>query len=736
VAAFDQAGKQIKGVASDIKYVLAGIGASIVGLAGKFVDMAGNAQEVRSKFNTLFRGMEDDARKWAVNFGNAVGRSTEEIQTHMSGLQDVFVPLGYARDDAMNLSKAVTQLAVDVASFSNAADADVIRDFTSAMVGNHETVRKYGIIISEARLEQEAYEQGLGKTYRQLSDLEKATLRFRIIQESSADAMGDAVRTADSYANQTKRLKANIAELGVELGDRLLPAASRALRGLNAWFQDNRSAINRWANDFEEGIGIVTDAMDRLHEKAFKQSSLRTMFEGFGPRTQESILRAYESQTGQTFGYKDVVVPGMMGGWAGKVWQDPTDPEYARRLIESYARQQRKRMQQETANMPQTAPAGEGASALDVRTLLASAGKADVGVWRRLGDAMLWPGEQLVRLNERLATYSEQAKKADAITAGYVDDLRFEARLIGMTAEQQEKALVVRQAQQEAISGGTVLLREHVRAIETEIDALQRAEEAQRRQQAIRDAAEIAGSYRGRLRSDRSLIGLTPEEQDKALLVEQARGEAIARNTALTDEQVRALEREIDLLHRAERMQAVGDEIGMGFARGFQEATMHARNLTDVLGYLGDAATNVLDRVMQIMIWDPMAQGISGAFTRRFSPSAMGNAFADGRLQAFGLGDIVDRPTFFGFSNGIGVMGEAGTEAIMPLRRHPSGRLGVEATVPAAPPSVSIQVNNTSQAQVDVAKPDIRFDGKRLLVSMHVQDKRNYGPISRSNRQR
>ena len=65
----------------------------------------------------------------------------------------------------------------------------------------------------------------------------------------------------------------------------------------------------------------------------------------------------------------------------------------------------------------------------------------------------------------------------------------------------------------------------------------------------------------------------------------------------------------------------------------------------------------------------------SGGYS--FAPSAMGNVFASNGIQPFAMGGIVNRPTLFPFAKGIGLMGEAGPEAIMPLRRGADGKLGV-----------------------------------------------------------
>ncbi|MFN3261634.1 MAG: phage tail tape measure protein [Pikeienuella sp.] len=68
-----------------------------------------------------------------------------------------------------------------------------------------------------------------------------------------------------------------------------------------------------------------------------------------------------------------------------------------------------------------------------------------------------------------------------------------------------------------------------------------------------------------------------------------------------------------------------------------------------------------------------------GAIGGLFAPSAKGNVFGPSGLTAFANGGVVDGPTFFPFRGGLGLMGEAGPEAILPLSRLPGGALGVRA---------------------------------------------------------
>lgn len=221
----------------------------------KLVKIASDAEETQAKFDTVFKNLSRQANAWAEAFGDSVGRAHQDVKVWMAGLQDTFVPLGIARDKALDLSESLTQLAVDVASFNNKSDAEVIRDFTSALVGNHETVRKYGIIIGESAIEQEAFNQGIGKSYKELTDLQKVMLRYALIQKGTTDAQGDAIRTADSYANQMKRLRANIKNLSKDMSSGLLAAYTDIVTKTNEWLAANHDLVVSGVTGFLKKTG-------------------------------------------------------------------------------------------------------------------------------------------------------------------------------------------------------------------------------------------------------------------------------------------------------------------------------------------------------------------------------------------------------------------------------------------------------------------------------------------------
>ena len=119
----------------------------------KLAQATSDKTEIVNKATVVFGENIEIVREWARAMTHAVGRAESTLLEMASTLQDTFVPMGYAREAATQLSTSMVKLAIDVASFSNKVDTDVLKDFQSAIIGNHKTVRKYGVNLSKSSSE-------------------------------------------------------------------------------------------------------------------------------------------------------------------------------------------------------------------------------------------------------------------------------------------------------------------------------------------------------------------------------------------------------------------------------------------------------------------------------------------------------------------------------------------------------------------------------------------------------
>ena len=176
--------------------------------------------------------VEEMQAKSSVVFGRFVSSVRKELEGMASSIQDTFVPMGFAREEASKLSVQLTKLAVDVASFNNASDVETMMAFQSALVGNHETVRRFGVVITEATLKQELLRMGINKTATEITNAEKVQARLNLLIAGTSDAQGDAERTNTSFANSMKALNAEFQEFMVEAVTPMLPALSKMIQSL------------------------------------------------------------------------------------------------------------------------------------------------------------------------------------------------------------------------------------------------------------------------------------------------------------------------------------------------------------------------------------------------------------------------------------------------------------------------------------------------------------------------
>ncbi len=197
----------------------------------QMVDMASAVQEMQSKSSVVFGQFVSSVRSQLGEFGDEVGRSTHELEKMASSVQDTFVPMGFARGEASKLSVQLTKLAVDVASFNNASDVDTMMAFQSALVGNHETVRRFGVVITEATLKQELLRMGITKNAKEVTNAEKVQARLNLLIAGTSDAQGDATRTSGSFANTSKALSSALSELSVDVMTPMLPKLTNMVEG-------------------------------------------------------------------------------------------------------------------------------------------------------------------------------------------------------------------------------------------------------------------------------------------------------------------------------------------------------------------------------------------------------------------------------------------------------------------------------------------------------------------------
>ena len=243
---FSDSGSKLSGIFSKVGMAMAGAFAvDKIKQAGKwFLDTASNAQEMQNKFDVVFSTTGASMEAWADSLGDKIGRGNTEIKAAVSNQADLMMGMGMSEETAGGLAQKYTELAYDLASFNNVSDDQAIEAMTKAMMGETESAKALGINLNETTMKNSDYVKSLGKNWEELTQAEKAEAYYQEALKQSPNALGDAERSADSYASKMKDLQGKITEFGEKIGEKLLPVAT--------WVVDKISNI----------IGKATEMVD------------------------------------------------------------------------------------------------------------------------------------------------------------------------------------------------------------------------------------------------------------------------------------------------------------------------------------------------------------------------------------------------------------------------------------------------------------------------------------------
>lgn len=238
--------------------------------------------EATDLFHNAMGNLSGEADTLISKMQGLLGVDPTKAMTYMATIQSLGTSFGLTSDKAYVLSKNLTQLAYDEGSYWNKDVAETFTAMSSAISGEIEPIRRLGVDLSQARLQQELLALGFNKQVSSLSQADKAVLRYIAIMKQTANVQGNLAQTIQSPANQIKILKAQLDMLAKSVGSLLYPAMKSILPPLIAAVQLIREFVEWVAKlmgvkvvftDFTksaDSVGGIGDAMDNTADSTKK----------------------------------------------------------------------------------------------------------------------------------------------------------------------------------------------------------------------------------------------------------------------------------------------------------------------------------------------------------------------------------------------------------------------------------------------------------------------------------
>ena len=205
-------------------------------------------QEDLNLFTVALGQYAAEAQNYAEKVSDVMGIDPAQWLRNQGIFNTLLTGFGDTAERAQLMSQNLTQLGYDISSFFNISIEDAMQKLQSGISGELEPLRRLGYDLSQARLEQTALNLGIKESVANMTQAEKAELRYYAIMTQVTTAQGDMARTLEAPANQLRILQAQLTQAARAIGNIFIPALNAILPYAIAVVQVIREIANALAN--------------------------------------------------------------------------------------------------------------------------------------------------------------------------------------------------------------------------------------------------------------------------------------------------------------------------------------------------------------------------------------------------------------------------------------------------------------------------------------------------------
>jgi uncharacterized protein YukE len=282
------ADKQLKAFGTSAKTVAGAVGGfslalgTVKSVIGPAIAAASNMEESLSKVNVVFGRGAREVEKFANSAAKNLGQSKQSV-LEAAGVFGTFgKAAGLAGTDLAVFSNDFTTLATDLASFNNTTPEEAVQAIGAALRGEAEPLRRFGVLLNDATLKQEAMTLGIYDGKGALTAQQKILAAQSAIYKQTGDAQGDFMRTSDGLANSTRTLSATFKDLQAKFGAAFIEQAKTATANVNFLaqaFNKLPTPVKNSGNEINTFTGFLRNMQNPISQAWYGLTNLRKAFE-------------------------------------------------------------------------------------------------------------------------------------------------------------------------------------------------------------------------------------------------------------------------------------------------------------------------------------------------------------------------------------------------------------------------------------------------------------------------
>lgn len=262
---FEKGLKSLSDMVGDIKPKLKSLAMAVtaafsvkklVDFGRQSIETASDLAEVQNVVDTAFGESKQKMEDFADTAVKTYGISKLTAKQTGSNFMAMAAGMGLANDSASDMAMALTGLSADMASFYNVGQDVASTALKSIFTGETETLKQFGIVMTDANLQAYALSKGITKSTADMSQAEKVQLRYNYVMSQTALAQGDFAKTSDSWANQTRILSEQWKEFGATIGTVLMNVLLPAVKAINSLLSQLIALAQGAARALSEAFGL------------------------------------------------------------------------------------------------------------------------------------------------------------------------------------------------------------------------------------------------------------------------------------------------------------------------------------------------------------------------------------------------------------------------------------------------------------------------------------------------
>lgn len=282
------ADKQLKKFGTSAKTVAGAVGGlslafgTVKSVLGPAISAASNMEESLQKVNVVFGRGAREVEKFASSAAKNLGQSKQAV-LEAAGVFGTFgKAAGLGGKELAVFSNDFTQLATDLASFNNTSPEEAVQAIGAALRGEAEPLRRFGVLLNDATLKQEALTLGIYDGRGALTAQQKILAAQSAIYKQTNDAQGDFLRTSDGLANSTRTLSATFKDLQAKFGAAFIEQAKTATANVNFLaqaFNKLPTPVKNSGNEISTFTGFLRKMQNPISQAWYGLTTLRKAFE-------------------------------------------------------------------------------------------------------------------------------------------------------------------------------------------------------------------------------------------------------------------------------------------------------------------------------------------------------------------------------------------------------------------------------------------------------------------------